>query len=219
MAQSPECGGARGGHWPSLASEPWKNGGGVTRTLARDETSAGAARWRVSVADIARDGPYSRFAGDERVSVVLSGGDVILRDASAQVRLPLGRPAAFAGDLAWHGTLPGGPVQVLNLFVRRGAAQARVRCVSLAPASEAVELPAGVLAPGGAGRHLRLCLALAAGCWHTPDGLHELGAGDFLLRPAFCTGKPGGGDHAFTPARGAPSSAAGLAAVLLDILY
>lgn len=248
MARFPESDGVRGGHWPSLAPEPWKNGGGVTRTLAADEASKGAARWRVSVADITRDGPYSRFAGDDRVSVVLSGGDVILReeatllrderaplsdartlpsddraplrDERAQVLLPLGRPAAFAGDLAWHGTLPGGPVRVLNLFVRRGAAQARVRCVSVAPASGLAVLSAGALAPGSAGRHLRLCLSLAAGCWQAPGGIHELAAGDFMLRPAPCTGNPGaGGDHSFTPARGEASQADGLAAVLLDILY
>lgn len=241
MAPCPESGGAQRGHWPSLAPEPWKNGGGVTRTLAVDEAASGAARWRISVADITRDGPYSRFAGDDRVSVVLSGGDVTLhdeatrlrdeatplrveraslRDATAQVLLPQGRPAAFAGDVAWHCTLPDRPVQVLNLFVRRGAAQARVRCVSLAPDAAPAVLSAGALAPGDASRHLRLCLALAAGRWQRPDGTDELAAGEFLLRLAACAGNAGGkGEDRFTPAVGAPPQADGLAAVLLDIFY
>lgn len=57
--------------WQALPPEPWKNGGGVTRTLAVDGQAA-VPRWRVSIADIEQDGPYSRFPGYDRVSVVLS---------------------------------------------------------------------------------------------------------------------------------------------------
>ena len=61
--------------WLAVTPEPWKNGGGVTRTLSVD-TAGQPPRWRVSVADIDRDGPYSRFPGYDRVSVVLTGGGV-----------------------------------------------------------------------------------------------------------------------------------------------
>lgn len=264
MAQSPETGGARRGPWQALPPEPWKNGGGVTRTLAADKDAAesAAARWRVSIADITRDGLYSRFAGDDRVSVVLSGAGVVLRDTRAglrdecvprgnagvplreagvqvfdggtQVWLAPGQPVAFAGDAAWHGTLVDGPVQVLNLFVRRGAARARVRGVNLASPAGPADAPAGVSAGAlasadGAARHLRLCAALVAGRWQTPDGAAELAAGEFLLRPAACPGSqvnPGGPRAAagqavdtFTPIASVSRQAPGLAAVLLDIFY
>ncbi|CAB3725532.1 Protein Ves [Achromobacter deleyi] len=271
MAQFPETGGARRGPWQALPPEPWKNGGGVTRTLAADKDAAesAAARWRVSIADITRDGPYSRFAGDDRVSVVLSGAGVVLRDtraglrdeclprgnagvplrdagvplrdagaqvcdAGAQIWLAPGQPVAFAGDAAWHGTLVDGPVQVLNLFVRRGSARARVRGVNLASPAGPADAPAGVSAGAlaladGAARHLQLCVALVAGRWQTPDGATELAAGEFLLRRAACPGSPvnpgdpgaaaGQAVDAFTPSPGVSRQAPGLAAVLLDIFY
>lgn len=51
---------------------PWKNGGGVTRELA---VWPGAAdwRWRLSVAEVASDGPFSNFEGVQRWLAVLSG--------------------------------------------------------------------------------------------------------------------------------------------------
>lgn len=221
MARSPDCGGAQGGHWLALPPEPWKNGGGVTRTLAVDAAAGDAARWRISVADIAQGGPYSRFAGDDRVSVVLSGQGATLRGEGVQVLLLPGKPAAFAGDVAWQCSLADGPLQVLNLFLRRGMAQARVWCAGMAAQTGPAVLPAGTgLQPGGAAQRLRFCLALAAGRWQGPDGAQELAAGEFLLRPASCTGNPGAeGDHTFMPARGMAPRADGLAAVLLDIFY
>lgn len=278
MAQFPEAGGARRGPWQALPPEPWKNGGGVTRTLAADKDAAesAAARWRVSIADITRDGPYSRFAGDDRVSVVLSGAGVVLRDireglrgvdmpqgiagtplrdagvplrdagaqvcdlgaqvcdAGTQVWLAPGQSVAFVGDAAWHGTLVDGPVQVLNLFVRRGSARARVRGVNLASPAGPADAPAGVSAGAlaladGAARHLQLCVALVAGRWRTPDGAMELAAGEFLLRRAACPGSPvnpgdpgaaaGQAIDTFTPIASVSRQAPSLAAVLLDIFY
>lgn len=119
--------------WQALPPEPWKNGGGVTRTLAVDGQAA-MPRWRVSIADIERDGPYSRFPGYDRVSVVLSGQGVALQGEGAGLDLLPGVPTAFAGDLALESRLLGGPVQVLNLFVLRAAAQATVSCAGSARA-------------------------------------------------------------------------------------
>lgn len=135
--------------WLDLAPEPWKNGGGVTRTLAVDaaKPTGAAPRWRVSIADIERDGAYSRFDGYDRVSVVLSGAGVALRADGAAgadvalraygvegadgrdgvtVTLRPGVPTAFPGDVAMQAQLLDGPVRVLNLFVLRGSAVAEV---------------------------------------------------------------------------------------------
>lgn len=118
--------------WLDLAPEPWKNGGGETRTLAVDAAMppGAAPRWRVSIADIERDGAYSRFDGYDRVSVVLSGAGVALRaDGRDDVTVTLrpGVPTAFPGDVAMQAQLLDGPVRVLNLFVLRGAAMAEVK--------------------------------------------------------------------------------------------
>ena len=190
--------------WLALPPEPWKNGGGVTRKLAADA----AARWRVSIADIDRDGPYSCFPGYDRVSVVLSGQGVELSGDGAVITLRPGAPAGFAGDTAFHSRLVDGPVRVLNLFVLRGGARARVACLGgTAQACTAGSLP-------DAAREdplIRLIVAMNAGRLHGPvPGTHwELDAGEFAL---------GRGDDApdqFLPAEAPPAGTA--SALRVDI--
>lgn len=132
--------------WQGLPPEPWKNGGGVTRTLAVDAQAP--PRWRISIADIGRDGPYSRFPGHDRVSVVLSGEGVALQGEGEGLVLQPGVPTAFAGDVAFQSRLLGGPVRVLNLFVLRGAAQATVSCSGWGQGAS-LALAAGSLPQGG----------------------------------------------------------------------
>jgi len=123
-------------NWRDLPPEPWKNGGGVTRTLAVDDAARARKmppRWRVSVADITSDGAYSRFPGVDRVSVVLSGAGVALRGDGVDIALLPGRAVAFAGDVALQSRLLDGAVRVLNLFVLRGAVHAQVRCGGAQP--------------------------------------------------------------------------------------
>ncbi len=140
MAQSPNPRGPVRASWLALPPEPWKNGGGVTRTLTADP----AGRWRVSIADIERDGPYSRFPGFDRVSVVLAGEGVMLQGEGVSAALQPREPAAFGGDALLQSTLVGGPVQVLNLFVLRGAAVALVTCSGAASGCwEVGSLPVG----------------------------------------------------------------------------
>lgn len=164
--------------WLALPPEPWKNGGGVTRTLAADATG----RWRVSIADIDRDGPYSRFSGYDRVSVVLSGQGVALRGEGVAVSLRPRVPALFAGDEVLQSRLAGGPVRVLNLFVQRGLARARVACLG----AEGDARVAGSLADA-AGECIatRLVVAVEACRFRgAPPGIEwALAAGEFVLAP------------------------------------
>jgi len=88
--------------------QPWKNGTGVTVELARAEAE-GALLWRLSMATVAEDGPFSLFPGIERNLTVISGpgfrlvGDRVALDCRPFV------PVAFAGDvpLAAQGTAEG----------------------------------------------------------------------------------------------------------------
>ena len=58
----------------SMVAMPWKNGGGTTRQVAvyPPLASLETFQWRVSVATIARDGPFSQFAGFDRFLVPLA---------------------------------------------------------------------------------------------------------------------------------------------------
>ncbi|HEU4539125.1 MAG TPA: HutD family protein, partial [Polyangiaceae bacterium] len=65
----------------ALPAQPWKNGGGTTREIAAMPPDAGTSgfAWRVSVAEIARPGPFSAFPGVDRQIVLLAGEGVRLR--------------------------------------------------------------------------------------------------------------------------------------------
>ena len=105
--------------------QPWRNGGGQTRELLT--WPPGEADWqlRISVADIAADGPFSAFPGVQRWFVVLQGGGVQLGAGPALRRLtPDSPPFEFAGEEAPACTLLDGPTRDLNLMLRRGAGHA-----------------------------------------------------------------------------------------------
>jgi environmental stress-induced protein Ves len=119
---------------------PWRNGGGVTREVMVSPAGADFAHfdWRVSIADVAGDGPFSAFPGIDRLMAVLSGSGIRLAVEGAEpltVR-PGDPPAAFPGDATTSGFLIDGPIRDLNVMTRRGAASARMRRLEIADAQE-----------------------------------------------------------------------------------
>lgn len=114
----------------AMAATPWKNGGGSTREIACWPPGAGFEHfdWRVSVASIASNGPFSVFAGVDRSISLLAGDGVQLRGPGVDHRLdtPL-QPFAFSGDLPIDCSLLGGPSTDFNVMSRRGRVQAAVR--------------------------------------------------------------------------------------------
>jgi uncharacterized protein len=109
-----------------LVASPWKNAGGVTREVAAFPEGAGLDTfvWRVSVADVAQPGPFSRFAGIDRTLVLLSGAGMLLDDAEGHTHA-LTQPldiARFKGEAAIDARLVDGATRDFNLMLRRGAA-------------------------------------------------------------------------------------------------
>lgn len=110
---------------------PWKNGGGSTSEIFVLPGEGDRYRYRVSVADVASDGPFSRFDGYERHIALLEGAGMTL-DAGPHGRielLPL-TPRAFSGDWDVTGTLKAGPVRDFNLIVDRAYATATLEVES-----------------------------------------------------------------------------------------
>jgi environmental stress-induced protein Ves len=102
---------------------PWRNGAGRTTEIAAWPPGAAldAFDWRVSIADVAKDGPFSRYAGIDRTIVVIAGAGMHLYgDGDGVLLAPLAEPYAFRGDDAVGCTLVDGPVRVFNLLLRRG---------------------------------------------------------------------------------------------------
>lgn len=119
---------------------PWRNGGGSTRELAADPDVAATDppfRWRVSVATVARDGPFSRFPGVERTLWLLSGKGLTLSLPDREIVLDLPLSAAtFAGDVDVTARLHDGPVEDLNVMADRQQVQATSVLLSMHRAGE-----------------------------------------------------------------------------------
>jgi environmental stress-induced protein Ves len=107
----------------------WRNGGGRTTEIASHPAGAAldAFDWRVSIADVAKDGPFSIFAGIDRTIVLLGGAGMRLSGGgnAVDLRAPY-EPYAFSGDDSIGCTLVAGPVRDFNLMLRRGRAHGRL---------------------------------------------------------------------------------------------
>lgn len=127
--------------------EPWKNGHGVTRTLATDRhaqspTTAGDAdwTWRISIADIETSGPFSTFEQVDRTLILLHGGPLILNRPSAPIVLAdPGERISFFGEETLDAKIAATPAQALNLMTRRSRVHSTVRVIHGKPVLESVQ--------------------------------------------------------------------------------
>lgn len=98
---------------------PWKNEGGVTTEIYASPP-LGAFDWRVSIATVSADGPFSVFPGYERHIMTLSGEGMSLDiEGRGKFNLEPLRPFSFSGDAQVQGSLLQGAVLDFNLMVRR----------------------------------------------------------------------------------------------------
>ena len=101
-----------------LKATPWRNGGGVTRELLA-WPDAGEWRVRMSVAEVAQDGPFSRFNGVQRWFAVLDGAGVRLRlEGTSHELTRHSAPFEFDGGAATDCELMAGATQDFNLMLR-----------------------------------------------------------------------------------------------------
>lgn len=108
-----------------VAPTPWRNGGGTTQVLL---VWPHAEEWRVriSVAEIAQDGGFSRYPGAERWFAVLEGAGVRLQvGGGTQLQSPASEPFCFAGHAKVDCSLVAGPTRDLNLMCLPGAGRMR----------------------------------------------------------------------------------------------
>lgn len=153
-----------------LPARPWKNGAGHTREIAVAPADAGIDHfdWRLSVAEVADDGPFSRFAGVDRQIVLWRGAGMRLHDgAGLDHRLDRpGVPFAFPGEAAVQAALIDGPTRDVNVMTRRGAWRAEVLTLRSRGVIEAADA----------------CLLLCgAGRWRLAGDDHPIGADEGLL--------------------------------------
>jgi uncharacterized protein len=103
---------------------PWKNGGGSTTEIAVEPSGASLDTfdWRVSMAQVASDGPFSEFFGIDRTLAVIKGsGLVLMIGNNAPVTVEPGSdPIRFPGDIPTSARLVAGEITDLNVMTRRG---------------------------------------------------------------------------------------------------
>jgi environmental stress-induced protein Ves len=111
--------------------ERWANGTGWTRVicacrLADGDIEAPQWDWRLSIAEIEADAPFSRFPGTGREQVLLSGNGLRLRFADGEARelQPPHQRLRFDGDRACTGEPVDGRVEAFNLMWRRDTVEA-----------------------------------------------------------------------------------------------
>lgn len=163
---------------------PWRNGGGTTTEIAISPEGTGLAGarffYRVSIADVAVDGPFSRFGGYDRHIMLLAGAGMTL-DCGAHGRIDLSErfvPRAFPGDWDVRGILVAGVVRDYNVIVDRSRASSTLDVHRLA-APQALACEPGTI-----------CIV------HVIDGeLAEAAAGDTLITEAPFDLVPRGAAH------------------------
>ncbi len=109
-------------------TRPWKNGGGTTRDIVVSPPAASLDDFdfRLSLAQVDRDGPFSRFDGVDRTLVLLSGA-MTLHEPERRIDLVRGEPVAFEGERSIEATLAGGSTLDFNVMTRRGRVRHTVR--------------------------------------------------------------------------------------------
>ena len=110
----------------------WKNGAGWTSEILKvhgsDVRDTNDWHWRLSIAEIETDAPFSAFPGVDRELVLLSGNGLRLHfdDGESHDLLPPHDKLRFAGEIAAFGELIDGPTRDFNLMWKRDVVDAQL---------------------------------------------------------------------------------------------
>jgi environmental stress-induced protein Ves len=173
----------------SLPESAWKNGGGSTREILCWPPGAGLHDfdWRVSIATIESDGPFSTFPGVDRWISLLAGEGIHLATADAAVDHRLVEPLVpfrFDGGLPIACRRLNGTSQDFNVMNRRGSARIEIDIIRAATQWRGADMGV-LLSVGGAWRCGDVDLPTGRGAWWSapvgPLELRPIGADAALI--------------------------------------
>jgi len=107
---------------------PWANGRGQTVELFREDRDGGLL-YRLSMALVTEDGPFSLLPGIERVLTVISGPGFDLEGEGLHLEARPLMPVAFAGDIPIRATGVTAPSEDFNVMTARSLPLPEVRVV------------------------------------------------------------------------------------------
>jgi hypothetical protein len=99
---------------------PWANGLGTSYEVASDRNVDDVWTWRVAIAPVVLDGPFSVMPGVDRELVVIEGNGMVLEVDGVSVECLPGQVVRFSGDSVTIARLVDGPVVDLGLMTVRG---------------------------------------------------------------------------------------------------
>ena len=109
---------------------PWANGRGTSYEIVSDRNESGEWAWRLAMAPVNEDGPFSRIECVNRSLAVVDGAGMQLSvDRKKLQCLPM-QVVRFRGDAITEATLLEGPIMDINLMVRRKEADGEMAIVS-----------------------------------------------------------------------------------------
>lgn len=156
---------------------PWKNGGGETFEIAISPpgSTLDTLEWRVSMAVVAQDGPFSIFPNIDRTLCVIDGRGMELDfGAEGGIRIVTRdtAPFRFPADLKVHARLRAETITDLNVMTRRGRYRHRV---------DRLTIDRQLTLSVGPEQSLLFCEAGDVSCEVASEAEIQLGARDGLL--------------------------------------
>ena len=140
---------------------PWANGRGTSYEVAR--AGGDTWDWRVAIAPVVADGPFSELPGVDRWLVVMDAAPLELTIDGVTRTVGQRDIVSFAGESAVYAHLPSGATRDCGLMVRRGRA------------SGSMEIVKRGVTTG------RVVVALTESTVNVKSTTSELGVGDALI--------------------------------------
>ena len=98
---------------------PWANGKGTSYEISSDRDASNQWSWRVAIAPVVEDGPFSSLPGIDRQLVVIDGNGMELEVDGKTVECLPSQVVAFSGDATAYARLIDGPSVDLGLMTAR----------------------------------------------------------------------------------------------------
>ena len=117
----------------SFQTLPWRNGlGSTVELLAETPNKNEAFSWRLSIASVANDGPFSDFSGYDRTLLLLEGSGITLNKPNGVFKVLNSSLdyANFKGEDLIDATLHDGPIKDFNIMTLRSICTSSVTAIN-----------------------------------------------------------------------------------------
>ena len=116
----------------SFQTLPWRNGlGSTVELLAETPNKNEVFSWRLSIASVANDGPFSDFSGYDRTLLLLEGSGITLNKPNGVFKVLNSSLdyANFKGEDLIDATLHDGPIKDFNIMTLRSICTSSVTAI------------------------------------------------------------------------------------------